>query len=130
MQTHPCNQGCILATVGIFVLALLFSASQTALGQEAQARRSLYDKPGIYVYVSYFKIPWARIDSLIQLNSTYNAVTKKGREMGCYADRKMLIHQTADEYNVVFKTYHEKWYRVRPGTGCGQRAFRAVLRIP
>ena len=55
-------------TTVISVLALfLVSASQTAIAQETDERRSLYDDAGQYVYVSYFQIPWARVDSLVQL---------------------------------------------------------------
>jgi hypothetical protein len=109
----------------IFVLALLAPAFQTALGQETNERRSLYDDAGHYVYVSYFKIPWAKVDSLIQLQNIWNAVTGKGRELGCFVDREFLIHQTGTEYNVVFKTYYKDWASINEG--CGGRAFRAAV---
>lgn len=107
------------------VLSLLVSASQPAFSQDAPERRSLYDTSGRYVYASYFQIPWSRVDSLIQINTHWNTVTEKGREIGCYLDREFLIHQTGDEYNVVFKTYYKDWASIN--AGCNNRDLRAAV---
>ena len=116
-----------ITAVSVFVLALSFPTPQPSFGQEAEERRALYDDVGRFVYVNYFNIPWPKVDSLIQLNSIYNAVTEKGIEMGCFVDREFLIHQTGDEHNVVFKRYYEDWAGMTPGTGCTGRAYRAVV---
>ena len=108
------------------MLAVCLLAAAPAFGQEESPRRSLYDDTGRYVYASYFQIPWARMDSLIQLNAgRWNAVTKKGQELGCYLGREMLIHQTGDEYNLVFKTYYKDWAAIN--AGCNDRDLRAAV---
>ncbi len=111
----------------LFLLALLVPVSQPALGQETDTRRSLYDQAGRLVYASYFKIPWSRVDSLIQLESIRDAVTAKGRELGCYVDREFLIHHTGSEYNVIYKIYYEQWSWPSGNPGCGARAYRAAV---
>lgn len=115
-----------LMTIGI-LLAIGISASPPLHGQDTGERRGLYDASGRLVYVSYLKVPWARVDSLIQLESVYNAVTEKGIELGCYDDREFLIHQTGSEYNVVYKTYYKKWSWPFANDGCGARAYRAAV---
>jgi len=116
---------CIIAA--FFILTIINPTSQIASAQDTGERRSIYDDSGIIVSVSSFKVPWARVDSLLQLNKIRNAVTEKGREMGCYLDRQFLIHHIGDEYNVVYKTYRSGLHWPNPNPGRGNRAFQAVV---
>lgn len=108
------------------VLALTASAA----AQEARAP-AIYDTTGTaWVYASYYRIPWPRVDSLIKLQSLRPAWRTRAIEMGCVADWTFLIHQTGNEYNVVFSTTHRSFRSLEPGgesATCRDRAWRAVV---
>jgi len=108
-------------------LGLLAAQPRSADGQEAPAVRSLYDTTGVFVYTSFNKVPWSRVDSLIQLNRMSPTVRDMAIEMGCYLDRRMMIHHTGTEFNVVVMTSYPTWQSIMSRSGCGGRAFRAAV---
>lgn len=115
----------ILAAVLLLAVAGTWPADVSA--QDSEGRRSLYDADGLHVYAVYLKVPWARVDSLIQLEKDFAAHTEKGREMGCWVDREFLIHYMGGVYNVVYKTYRTEFHWPPQGGGCAASAWRAVV---
>ena len=72
-----------------------------------------------YWYVSHFKIPWAKIDSLYKFEKEYTpAIVEEAKKQGTILDYKMLLHHTGDEYNVVVMTKLPSWCSIE-GTAWG-----------
>lgn len=92
---------------------------------------ALYDTAGTaWVYASYFRIAWPRVDSLIKLNRYFPAWRARAIEMGCFVDATLLIHHTGTEYNVVSSRTYASFARIGPGGGtgaCTNRAWRETV---
>ena len=80
--------------------------------------------PERWVYASYWKMPWDRMDSLTKLNKLYPVVAK-AKELGTILDRVMLVHHTGNEYNLVVSTAFPSWEAIGKGARFGE-AFRAL----
>ena len=77
-----------------------------------------------WVYMSSYKIPWSRVDSLTKLNKLYPIVAK-AIENGTILDYHMIVHHTGNEYNVVIVRIEESWEQMGDGGGFGA-AFREL----
>lgn len=112
------------------LLGFVVATPPPAAAQEAMAP-SMYDTTGTaWVYASYFRIPWPRVDSLLKLERFRPAWRERAIAMGCFVDATLLIHHTGNEYNVVFSTTHDSFRRIGPGGGsgaCGNRAWQEVM---
>ena len=66
-------------------------------------------------YVSHYKVPWARVDSLVTLEQQYAQRVREELtpEQTGILDRKVLIHDTGTEWNVVIMTKYPSWAAVR-----------------
>ncbi len=104
--------------VAVIVLGFMLGGAGQAYAQEEEGT----ERP--WVYASFYKVPWERIDSLTKLQKLY-PWTEKAKEMGCLLDRSVLVHAYGSEYNVVIMRYYASWEDIE-GTGCGQRAFEAL----
>ncbi len=110
MKTTAYATGFALVTVGLMSGAAVRAQEQDTLP---------------WVYTSFFKIPWERVDSLTELQKLY-PWREKAKEMGCHLDRQVLVHHTGSEYNIVIMTTYATWKDMAPGGGCGQRVFEAL----
>lgn len=114
--------------VPVILIAMALAAPRPAPAQEA---RSLFDTTGTaWVYASYFRVPWPRVDSLLKLERFRSAFRERGQQLGCFLDTQLLIHQTGNEYNVVQSTTYASFRNIGPGSGtgaCTNRAFREVV---
>jgi len=118
----------LLRVETFLVLVMLVFMPRPAIGQEPEAVPQPYDESGVWVYASYMKVPWSRIDSLMVLqHGTAPAWREKAIEMGCFLDWQMLIHHTGSEYNVVYLTTYDSWEHLTPGRGCGNTAWQEVM---
>jgi hypothetical protein len=95
--------------VAVIVLGFMLGGAGQAYAQEEEGA----ERP--WVYVSFYKVPWDRIDSLTALNKLY-PWTEKAVEMGHILDFKMLVHDTGDEYNIVWMTFFPSWEAMGEGT--------------
>jgi hypothetical protein len=122
LVVDPYPGGVMTLRTHLLVTALLGSVlavPRAAVGQEA-APPALYDTTGTaWVYASYFRVPWPRVDSLIKLQRFRPAWRARAVEMGCYLDSQLLIHQTGNEYNVVLSTTYASFRNIGPGSGSG-----------
>ncbi len=103
-----------------FVLVVLGVLSGVTTLADAQGDAA--EQP--YIYASYWKIPWDRVDSLTKLNKLYPVVAK-AKELGTILDRTWLVHHTGNEYNVVLSTRFASWEAIGQGARMGE-AFRAL----
>ncbi len=112
------------------LIGMLVAAPRPAAAQEATPP-SLYDTTGTaWVYASYFRIPWPRVDSLLKLRRFLPAWRTRAAQMGCFLDSQLLIHQTGNEYNVVVSTTYDSFRKIGPGSGtgaCTTRAWRETV---
>ena len=98
------------------VLLTLVLVAGTALSGTAFAQEE--EGPSAYWYVSAYNIPWEKVDSLQSLNRQYTApVVEDSKQAGRILDRKMLIHHTANEYNVIIMTKFPSWEAIDRGAG-------------
>ena len=103
-------------------LALILAVVATA--PTVQAQEEADENP--WVYVASYKVPWARVDSLVKLFDRYaDPFVTYAKENGFYLDRRVLIHHTGDEYNVVYETFYPSWESMNRGGG-GDAAWQAV----
>ena len=114
----------------LVLLGLFAAAPPRALAQEAKPP-ALYDTTGTaWVYASYHRVPWSRVDSLVKLNRFRPAWRDRAVEMGCFLDSQLLIHQTGNEYNVVLSTTYPSFRYIGPGgerAGCANQAWSATV---
>ena len=98
----------------VFALAGLLLAVPTDVraqdGDEAEAPEAHW------IYMTAYKIPWSRVDSLNKLNKLYPVVAK-AKENGTVLDYHMLVHHTGGEYNVVIVNVYESWEAMGEGNG-------------
>lgn len=112
------------ATRAGFVVAL----AGMLLAVPSDARAQDGDEPEAaeapWIYISSYKIPWSRVDSLTKLNKLYPVVAK-AIENGTVLDHHTIVHHTGDEYNVVIVNVFESWESMGEGAGYGA-AFREL----
>lgn len=99
-----------LLALGLFAL-IAFSVPADAVAQEEADDTA-------YWYVSHYQIPWAKVDSLVSLEKTYSPQIREATtpEQTGVLDRKLLIHDTGTEYNVVIMTKYPSWNAIRAET--------------
>ncbi len=124
----------IVAWLLIAVVAAAWAApGARAQGPSAQAAkpRALYDTTGTaWVYATYSRVPWSRLDSLLKLQRYLPAFRARGIALGCFLDAELLIHHTGGEYNVVAMYTYPSFRSIGPGSGtgaCNARAFREAV---
>jgi hypothetical protein len=117
MLNSPTRHLVLRSAFALAGLGLLFGVATQASAQEGDAEQP-------YVYSSYWKIPWDRVDSLTKLNKLYPVVAK-AKELGTIVNRVWLVHHTGNEYNVVISTVFSSWEAMGQGARIGQ-AFRAL----
>ncbi len=119
--------------VAAVVAAAWVPQGASAQGSSAQAARPrpLYDTTGTaWVYVSYSRVPWSRVDSLLKLQRYLPVFRARGIALGCFLDAQLLIHHTGGEYNVVAMYTYATFKSIGPGSGtgaCNARAFREAV---
>lgn len=121
-------RSCLIAL--LVLVGLSSAATPRAAAQESRAP-TLYDTTGTaWVYASYYRVPWPRVDSLIKLQRFRPAWRDRAVAMGCFLDSSLLIHHTGNEYNVVVSTAYSSFRDIGPGsprTGCTGEAWRAAV---
>lgn len=114
----------------LVLLGLSTTATPRAAAQEPRAP-ALYDTTGTaWVYASYYRVPFSRVDSLLKLQRFRPAWRDRAVAMGCFLDTGLLIHHTGNEYNVVVSTTYASFRDIGPGApraGCAGEAWRAVV---
>lgn len=70
-----------------------------------------------YWYVSEYKIPFEKADSLRTLNEMATPVYRKAIDEGYILDYKVFFHHTGGEYNVVMLTKYPSWDAIGEGQG-------------
>ncbi len=104
----------------IVLLAVLFSVQSTLLAQEEKKQETAY------WYVSSYKVPWARVDSLEKLEKKYGSlVSAEAKKTGGILEYHMLRHQYGDEYNIVIMTKYPSWAAVNE-SGIFRKAFETI----
>lgn len=97
-------------------IGLVLFASQALVAQEMEQE----EEEQAYWHVQLYQIPWDRVDSLRTLSTMYtDQVVAGAKEAGSILDFKILIHEMADEYNVVEMTKYPSWDAIREGRGFG-----------
>ena len=108
--------GFVLALAGM--LLTVPTAAHAQDGDEAEAPEAPW------IYMTSYKIPWSRVDSLSKLNKLYPVVAK-AIENGTVRVSHMIVHHTGGEYNVVIVNVYESWESMGEGNGFGA-AFREL----
>ncbi len=107
-------------TIFIVLLAVLFSAQSTLFAQEEKSQETAY------WYVSSYKVPWARVDSLEKLEKKYGAPTiAEAIKTGGILEHLILRHRYGDEYNIVYLIKYPSWTAVNK-KGVFRTAFETV----
>ncbi len=84
------------------LLILIFIPSLIAQDKEKE------DTP--YWYVSYYKVDYAKIDSIETLIKEYTLPSvKEAKKMGGLLDYKVLIHHTGEQHNLVLMMKYPSW---------------------
>ena len=100
------------------LLILLFIPGLVAQDKEKE------DTP--YWYVSYYKVDYAKIDSLRTLIKEYtNPIVAEAKKTGPLLDYHILIHNTGDEYNVIIMEKYPSWNSLDESSGMGA-AFKKI----
>ena len=111
------NKTTIRIIVAVLVI-LLFIPSLVAQDKEKE------DTP--YWYVSFYKVDYAKMDSLQTLVKEYtNPVVAEAKKTGPLLDYKMLFHHTGDEYNVVIMMKYPSWSAIDESSGMSA-AFKKI----
>lgn len=88
----------------------------SALGSRVEAQQPAGDAP-IWWYVSTYKIPFERIDSLRSLIRIYELpVVEEAKRGGNLIERHYLVHDTGDEWNFVIVSKWRSWAAIRGDT--------------
>jgi hypothetical protein len=107
-----------------FIAALAGLLLAVPSGAYAQDGDEAEEAEAPWIYISAYKIPWSRVDSLTKLNKLYPVVAK-AKENGTILDYHMTVHHTGDEYNILIVTVFESWESMGDGRGFGD-AFREL----
>lgn len=73
-------------------------------------------------YVSMYSVPWSQVDSLGKLIDKDAPLVEAAIERGHIVEAKALIHDTGDEWNVVFMTKFANWAAIDANPGLGDIA--------
>lgn len=101
-----------LLLVGIVVL--LF-APPVASAQEQET-------PSPFWYVSEYKVPWTKVDSLSSLLRADEVLIQEAITRGNVLESKVLIHHTGDEQNLVVMNKYPTWEAIDADPGLGPLA--------
>lgn len=101
----------------------LFALIAVSLPADGLAQEE--EEPTAYWYVTQWQIPWAKVDSLRSLEEQYTpAIEEAAREVeGTLLDRKVLIHDTGTEWNVMILSKYPSWQAIRDDVNVFERAF-------
>ncbi len=105
----------LIARAG-FILVLLGLLLAVPTDVHAQDGDEAEEAEAAWIYISSFKIPWSRVDSLTKLNKLYPVIAK-AIENGTILDYHMIVHHTGDEYNVLIVRVFESWESMGEGGG-------------
>ncbi len=87
------------------LLILIFIPSLIAQDKEKE------DTP--YWYVSFYKVDWAKIDSIETMIKEYTLpVVEEAKKMGTLLDYKVLIHHTGEQHNLVIMMKYPSWVAI------------------
>ncbi len=104
--------------ISMLLLFFLFSTFSSIIAQEEPDAPEKQKKETPYWYVSSFKIPWEKVDSLQKLIKMYTIPTLvEVKKIGRLLDYHILIHNTGDEYNVVIMSKFSSWEALDKGAG-------------
>jgi hypothetical protein len=68
------------------------------------------EKATPYWYVSYAKIEFTKMDTLLKFRDEYiKPVIAEAKKQGMILDNKLLLHHTGSEYTAVFMTKFPSW---------------------
>jgi len=70
-----------------------------------------------YWYVSTYSVPWSQVDSLGKLIDKDAPLVQAAIERGHVLEGKVLIHDTGNEWNVMFMTKYANWAAIRADPG-------------
>ena len=102
------------------LLAVLFSAQSTVLAQEEE------DKETPFWYVSSYKVPWAKVDSLETLVKKYTVpIVSELKKTGSLLDYHIFRHHTGGEYNIVIYEKYRSWAALNV-SGIWKTAFESI----
>lgn len=93
-------------------VALVLCTTQALVGQEMEE-----EEQQAYWHVAAFQVPWDRVDSLQTLIDRTQPVVERAIENGRLLDLKILIHNMADEYNVIEMRKYPSWAAIEEGPG-------------
>ena len=117
-----------LTVVGPLAILLTIAPPVRAQGAIPPA---IYDTTGTaWTYAIYLAVPWPKVDSLVKLERFHSAWRDRSIEMGCFLDHVFLIHQSGDEYNVLYATSYRSPRPLVPGSGvqeCRQQAWEEIV---
>lgn len=95
----------------VFLILSLVVVFTVAPNLKAQEKKDVH-----YWYVSSYKIPWSKIDSLNKFVKKYTIpVVEEAKKQGYILDYNLLIHHTGDEYNVVIMNKYSSWEEMGKG---------------
>lgn len=104
-----------MKTLWMAGLVALFAC--TLVAPEAGLAQEEDDGDDPIWYVSAYNIPWAKVDSLTSLLEADQELVDEQVRRGQVLEGKVLIHHTADEYNVIFMTKYPSWDAVDDDPG-------------
>ncbi|TFG66057.1 MAG: hypothetical protein E4H28_02890 [Gemmatimonadales bacterium] len=107
-----------------FLLALAGLLLAVPTDVRAQDGDEAEEPEAPWIYMTSYKIPWSRVDSLYKLNKLYPIVATAIAN-GTVLDHHTIVHHTGDEYNVVIVNVFESWESMGEGNGFGA-AFREL----
>ena len=104
----------------IVLLAVLFSAQSTLFAQEEKSQETPY------WYVSSFKVPWAKVDSLEKLVKKYTVpIVAEAKKTGSILEYHIFRHHTGGEYNIVILEKYPSWAALNV-SGVFRKAFETI----
>ena len=109
-----------VALIGVFAGLLLAMPTDV----RAQDGDETEEAEPAWIYMSSWKIPFSRVDSLSKLVKLY-PIPEKAIENGALLDYHMIVHHTGNEYNMVIVSVYESWESMGEGNGFGA-AFREL----
>ena len=96
------NKTTIRVIISLLVIILLIPCLGFAQDKEKE------DTP--YWYVTYAKIAFAKMDSLVKFRNEYVLpIIAEAKKKGAILDNKLLLHHTGTEYTAVYMTKFPSW---------------------
>lgn len=75
------------------------------------------DDDDAYWYVSMYSVPWSKVDSLGKLIDKDAPLVEAAIERGHFVEGKVLIHNTGNEWNVMFMNKFANWAAIDANPG-------------